>query len=173
MSLIVFYFIAAIAIAFALLVVFSKNPVHSALYLIVAFFAIAGQYVLLNAQFLAIVHIIVYAGAIMVLLLFVLMLLNLNKETEPQKSVLVKAMAAVASGMLLLTLVGSLRGAVALPAVQNPNDALGLVKNLGQVLFTDFVVPFEVSSILFLAAMVGAVMIGKRGHIDRDAIVRL
>ena len=59
---------------------------------------------------------------------------------------------------------------MALPAVQNPNDALGLVKNLGQVLFTDFVVPFEVSSILFLAAMVGAVMIGKRGHIDLSLI---
>ena len=82
----IFLTLAVISIITALLMVFSKNPVHSVLYLILTFFAIAGQYILLNAQFLAVVHIIVYAGAIMVLFLFVLMLLNLNADTEPQKS---------------------------------------------------------------------------------------
>ena len=80
-----FYFLSFLAIMFALMVVFSKNPVHSVLYLVLTFFTIAGHYVLLNAQFLAAVHIIVYAGAIMVLFLFVIMLLNLNKETEAHK----------------------------------------------------------------------------------------
>src|SRR3954465_12986963 len=104
-----FYLLSFLAIMFALMVVFSKNPVHSVLYLVLTFFAIAGHYVLLNAQFLAAVHIIVYAGAIMVLFLFVIMLLNLNKETEPHKSGWLKASAAIASGCLLIILVGTLR----------------------------------------------------------------
>ena len=72
------------------MVVFSKNPIHSVLYLVLTFFSIAGQYLLLNAQFLAVVHIVVYSGAIMVLFLFVLMLLNLNTDSEPQKSSWIK-----------------------------------------------------------------------------------
>ena len=143
------------------MVVFSKNPVHSVLYLIVTFFIIAAQYILLNAQFLAVVHLIVYAGAIMVLFLFVLMLLNLNQDTEPQKSSAWKISAALTSGMLFLTLIGALKGSsIAIPDAPNPQ--VGLVKNLGNVLFNDFVVPFEIAGILFLAAMVGAVMVGKR-----------
>ncbi len=80
---ILFWFLSALAVAGAVMVVASRNPVHSILYLIVTFFAISGHYILLNAQFLAIVNIIVYAGAIMVLFLFVVMLMNLNAETEP------------------------------------------------------------------------------------------
>ena len=144
------------------MMVFSKNPIHSVLYLILTFFAIAGQYILLNAQFLAVVHIIVYAGAIMVLFLFVLMLLNLNKDTEPQKSNAWKLAATIAAGSFLITVVGALKGSISLPAVAEARNDIGLVKNLGQVLFTDFVVPFELSGILFLAAMVGAVLVGKR-----------
>src|SRR3972149_2483734 len=102
-----FYFLAFLAVFSALLVVFSKNPVQSVLFLVITFFAIAGHYVLLNAQFLAAVHIIVYAGAIMVLFLFVIMLLNLNKETEPHKSNLVKFAAVIAAGVLLVVLVGA------------------------------------------------------------------
>lgn len=158
----IFLTLAVISVVTALLMVFSKNPVHSVLYLILTFFTIAGQYVLLNAQFLAVVHIIVYAGAIMVLFLFVLMLLNLNKDSEPQKSQMWKLGAGIASGMLLVTLVGALKGSIKLPAVAVENPSVGLVENLGQVLFTDFVVPFEIAGILFLAAMVGAVLVGKR-----------
>lgn len=157
-----FLVLAAISIATALAVVFSKSPVHSVLFLILTFFLIAAQYVLLNAQFLAIVHLIVYAGAIMVLFLFVLMLLNLNKDTEPQKSTTWKVAASIAGGMLLLTLVGALHGSVQLAPGSAANPQIGLVENLGRVLFTDFVVPFEIAGILFLAAMVGAVLVGKR-----------
>ena len=82
----VFYTLAAASIFTALMMVFARNPVHSVIWLILTFFSLAGQYILLNAQFLAVVHIIVYAGAIMVLFLFVLMLLNLNEDTEPQET---------------------------------------------------------------------------------------
>ena len=91
------------------MVVVSKNPVYSVLWLIVTFFAISGHYILLNAQFLAIVNVIVYAGAIMVLFLFVIMLMNLNKETEPQKNRWLKIAGALAGGCLLLILVAALR----------------------------------------------------------------
>ena len=160
MTLYVFYFLSFVAILSALMVVFSKNPVYSVLYLIITFFAIAGHYILLNARFLAIVHVIVYAGAIMVLFLYVIMLLNLNQESEPHKSTWLKVAAVASSGLLLLVLVGSLRGAS--QVVQKTGGGeIGLVKNLGQVLFNDFLFPFEVSSILLLAAMVGVVMVGK------------
>jgi NADH-quinone oxidoreductase subunit J len=162
MTLAIFATLAVISIVTALFMVFSKNPVHSVLYLILTFFAIAGQYILLNAQFLAVVHIIVYAGAIMVLFLFVLMLLNLNQDTEPQKSAAWKISAAIAAGLLLITLVGALKGSTIRLASATPNSEVGLVKNLGYALFTDFVVPFEIAGILFLAAMVGAVLVGKR-----------
>src|SRR5688572_20256452 len=104
-----FYFLTFLAILSALMVIFSRNPVFSVLYLILTFFAIAGHYILLNAQFLAAVHIIVYAGAIMVLFLFVIMLLNLNKDTEPQHSNLVKFIGVIASGLLLITFTGALK----------------------------------------------------------------
>lgn len=162
MSEALFYLLGIISILTALLVVFSRNPIHSVLFLIVTFFAIAGQYILLNAQFLAIVHVMVYAGAIMVLFLFVLMLLNLNKESEPRKHLYLKFMSVIAAGALLITLVGALKDASLLTEKPAADTGKGLVANLGQVLFHDFVVPFELSGILFLAAMVGAVMLGKK-----------
>ena len=157
-----FYFLSFLAILCGFKVVFSKNPIHSVLYLVVTFFAIAGHYLLLNAQFLAAVHIIVYAGAIMVLFLFVIMLLNLNEETEPHKNIWVKAAAVVSGGLLMLVLLSSLKGAEKIRSAIPMNADIGLVKNIGKVLFGKFMLPFEVSSILFLGAMVGAVMLGKK-----------
>ncbi|HTF81808.1 MAG TPA: NADH-quinone oxidoreductase subunit J, partial [Cytophagales bacterium] len=93
-----FYFLSFVAIMTSLMVVFSKNPIHSVLYLVLTFFAIAGHYILLNAHFLAIVHIVVYAGAIMVLFLFVIMFLNLNKDAEPKKSLAMQIASGVAAG---------------------------------------------------------------------------
>lgn len=162
MSLTVFLILGVASVIFSLLMVFTKNPVHSVIFLILTFFSIAGQYVLLNAQFLAVVHIIVYAGAIMVLFLFVLMMLNLNTAAEPKQSARWKLAAAIASGMLLLTFLGALRGGIQLSMPEANNPGVGLVENLGKVLFTDFVVPFEIAGILFLAAMVGAVLLAKR-----------
>lgn len=156
-----FVILGLFAVLSGLMVVFTKNPVHSVLYLVLAFFAIAGEYILLNAQFIAIVNVIVYAGAIMVLFLFVIMLLNLNKETEPHKAPWLKFAAVITSGLLLLVIVGSLKAAAG-ATVQSFHNGAGLIENLGHVLFTQFLLPFEVSSILFLAAMVGAVMLGKK-----------
>jgi NADH-quinone oxidoreductase subunit J len=160
---ILFGFLSVVALFSALIVITSKNPVYSVLALIVTFFAISGHYILLNAQFLAIVNIIVYAGAIMVLFLFVIMLMNLNKETEPQKNKWLKFAGAVAGGCLMLVLVAALKDTEIRnnSAVAN-EGTIGLIKSLGRELFTNYVVPFEISSILFLSAMVGAVVIGKK-----------
>jgi NADH-quinone oxidoreductase subunit J len=158
-----FYLLSFLGVFFALLVVFSKNPVHSVLYLILTFFTIAGHYILLNAEFLAAVHVIVYAGAIMVLFLYVIMLLNLNQEAEPHKSNILKFAATVSAGLLLIVLVGTLKGTAGLSnnVTAAVSMEVGTVKSLGRVLFKEFLLPFEVSSILLLAAMVGAVMLGK------------
>ncbi len=160
---ILFWFLSIAAIFSALMVISSKNPVHSVLWLIVTFFSISGHYIVLNAQFLAIVNVIVYAGAIMVLFLFVIMLMNLNKESEPQKHKWLRIAGAVAGGCLLLVFVAALKDTDIKhqQALVNTGN-IGLIKNLGKELFTTYVVPFEISSILFLSAMVGAVVIGKK-----------
>ncbi|MDI1354127.1 MAG: NADH-quinone oxidoreductase subunit J [bacterium] len=158
----VFGILSFLAIMFALMVVFSRNPVNSVLYLVLTFFCIAGHYLVLNAQFLAVVHIAVYAGAIMVLFLFVIMLMNLNQDTEPQKTTISKIIAGVIGGMLLLVLVGVLKGTEQIQLSQYGHSEIGLVKNLGNVLFKEFLFPFEIVSVLLLAALVGAIMIGKK-----------
>jgi NADH-quinone oxidoreductase subunit J len=160
-TLIIFWFLSFLALLSAAIVVFAKNPVYSVLFLIVTFFAIAGHYLLLSAQFLAAVHIIVYAGAIMVLFLYVIMMLNLNKETEPHKKPLIKFIAVIAAGLLMLTLVAAFKG-TEITVVTNADPSIGSVETLGKVLFKEFLLPFEVSSILFLAAMVGAVYLSKK-----------
>ncbi len=162
MSISLFYFVAFLSIFFALLVIFSKNPVHSVLYLIVTFFTFTIHYILLNAQFLAIVNFIVYMGAIMVLFLFVLMLLNLNESSTESRSNIMKMVGVIAGMCLLITLVGSAKALnTSDPLVLQTQD-LGLVKNLGKVLFSKFLLPFEISSILLLSAMVGAVLLAKK-----------
>ena len=164
-----FLFLSFVALLSALGVVLAKNPVHSVLFLILTFFTLSGHYLLLNAQFLAAVNIIVYAGAIMVLFLFVIMFLNLNEATEPQKPLLAKVAATISGGMLLLIMVAALRNVQ--PAGYNPatfNSQVGMVDKLGLVLFQQYQLPFELASILLLAAMVGSVMLGKREVGERN-----
>jgi len=161
---IIFWFLSALALVSALMVLLSKNPVHSVLWLVAVFFAISGHYILLNAQFLAIVNLIVYAGAIMVLFLFVIMLMNLNKDMEPQKNVWMKLAGAISGGCLLMILVSLVRQATEIggKVAEMKTGNIGLIGNLGKVLFNEYVVPFEISSVLFLSAMVGAIVIGKK-----------
>ena len=161
---IIFYALSAFAVASAIMVLVSKNPIHSVLWLILVFFAISGHYVLLNAQFLAIVNIIVYAGAIMVLFLFVIMLMNVKSDNEPQKKMIVKFIGVLSGGSLLLLLVALVKQTTQIQAKQvlMKEGSIGLIHPLGQALFTDYVLPFEISSVLFLSAMVGAVIIGKK-----------
>ena len=159
--------LGSLTIASALMVVLSKHPIRSVIYLVITFFLISSLYILMNAQFLAIVNMIVYAGAIMVLFLFVLMLLNLNKEAEPETSKIGLITAVIAGGTLFLVLITALRDTLNL-GTRYPNTleakdlGMGLVEPLGNLLFKKYLVPFEISSILFIAAMVGAVLLAKR-----------
>ena len=162
-----FWILSVLTIFSAIMVVVSKNPVHSVLWLIATFFAISGHYILMNAQFLAIVNIIVYAGAIMVLFLFVIMLMNLNSNAEPRKNLWTKLAGVISAGMLLWILISVVR-TYSDQIKMHPQTAtfntgnIGLIKNLGQVLFIQYAMPFELCSVLFLSAMIGAVVIGKK-----------
>jgi NADH-quinone oxidoreductase subunit J len=164
--LILFYILSAITLATAFLTVISKNTIHSAIYLVICFFSIAGHYLMFNAQFLAIVHIIVYSGAIMVLFLFTIMLMNLNKEDEPHKPFLTKIAATISFCILCLVLLAAFIKAQ--PEIME-YDTLGVdyqsIKVLGKVLLDDkegFMLPFEFASILLLVAMIGAVLLSKK-----------
>ncbi|WP_025762729.1 NADH-quinone oxidoreductase subunit J family protein [Dyadobacter tibetensis] len=158
-----FYFLSFLTILSALMVVISKNPIHSVLYLILTFFSISGHYILLNAQFIAAVNIIVYAGAIMVLFLFVIMFLNLKQDQADSKANLTKIAATIVGGTVFVILFGAYRKTT-LPAVDtaNYNSQVGMIENLGHLLFKEYLLPFELISILLLIAMIGAVMLGKR-----------
>lgn len=167
MDNILFFILSLLAIGGALMVIVSRNPVYSVLFTILTFFAIGGHFLLLNAQFLFIVNVIVYAGAIMVLFLYVIMMLNLNKQSEPVQPFIIKIIGAISGGLLLITLLGALKGlqaGTANPSIQAVD--IGSVKALGKVLFQDFLLPFEISSVLFLSAMIGAVMLGKKNLKD-------
>jgi NADH-quinone oxidoreductase subunit J len=144
------------------MVVISKNAVYSVLFLILTFFAIAGHYFMLNAQFLAAVHIIVYAGAIMVLFLYIIMMMNLNKDNTEKRKNISAVVIGITSGLLLLSLVYAVKGADAKMMAPTFNTSVGLVENLGMLLFNQYMLPFEVSSLLFLSAMVGAVFLSKK-----------
>lgn len=146
------------------MVLISKNPVHSILWLIIVFFAISGHYILLNAQFLAIVNLIVYAGAIMVLFLFVVMLMNLNSNSEPQKNNWTKIAGIIAGGSFLLLMIDLAVSSTEMKASKAllKTGNIGLIKTLGMSLFRDYAIPFEITSVLFLSAMIGAVVIGKK-----------
>jgi NADH-quinone oxidoreductase subunit J len=163
---IIFWVLSIMTLTFGTGVILSRNPISSVLFLILTFFTISAHYVMMNAQFLAIVNIIVYAGAIMVLFLFVVMLMNLNSDTEPQKNFLVQFAAVISGGVLLLVMVAALKSsATGLEGktIDYANSTnIGLMKELGNKLFTDYVFPFEIASVLFLSAMVGAVVLGKR-----------
>ncbi|MEO6405887.1 MAG: NADH-quinone oxidoreductase subunit J [Ferruginibacter sp.] len=159
---IIFLLLSFMAVGAALMMLLTKNPVKSILWLIVVFFAISGHYVMMNAQFLAVVNIIVYAGAIMVLFLFVVMLMNLNAETEPVKNYGLRLAGIISGGCLLLVLLAALMNIDVQHLISTKGGTAGLIGNLGKVLFTNYVIPFEISSVLFLSAMVGAVIIGKK-----------
>jgi NADH-quinone oxidoreductase subunit J len=166
-----FYFIAFLSIFFSILVISAKNPVHSILYLILTFFTFTIHYILMNAQFLAIVNFIVYMGAILVLFLYTLMLINLNKESEPVKPFMIKIAAVFGGGILAVALVSSLKSLGASDPVVLKNPELGLVKNLGKILFNEFLLPFEVSSVLLLSAMVGAVLLATKDPKETKATI--
>lgn len=168
-----FYFLSFLALASGLMVVVSRNPVHSVLYLILTFFSLSGHYILLNAQFLAAVNIIVYAGAIMVLFLFVIMFLNMRSHHEPFAPIWARLAAVLSAGLVLLIFVAVVKSsAPALNATVNPDtfdSQIGLVQVLGKTLFSQYLLPFELTSVLFLAAIVGAMVLGRREPGERNS----
>lgn len=188
----VFVLIGALALGSALAMVLMRNAVHSALMLVLNFFAIAMLYAVLEAQFLAVVQIIVYAGAIVVLFLFVLMLLGVGGESRFTERIRGQRTAALLLGLALFVLIG---GAVASPfmgegaACNTPAEARleaegetcvgltrandeGNVRGLGLLLFTDYVWPFEVTSVLLVIAALGAMVLGKRHENPADVVDR-
>ena len=157
-----FFFIALVAVASAVYFVFAKNPLYAILSLIVTFFSIAALYVLLNAQFLGIVQIIVYAGAIMVLFLYVLMMLNLNAKDESKKHNLLKFTGIISAGIIFVGMIGAYKGVAMTNANTNVDSQIGNNKKIEKLLYNEYVLPFELASILILAGIVGSVLIGKK-----------
>lgn len=163
MVLNLFYFLSFLAILSAIMVVVSKNPIHSVLYLILTFFTLSGHYFTLNAQFIGIVNLIVYAGAIMVLFLFTIMFLNLKDDAFAGSRIWYNLSAVflvtIFAGILVMKIIPA---RIDVASDLEFNSQIGMVENLGTTLFRNFLVPFELVSVLFLSAMVGAVMLGRR-----------
>lgn len=163
MITVIFYILAAITLGTALMTVLSKNPVHSAVYMIICFFSLAGHFLLINSQFLAIVHIIVYAGAVMVLLLFTLMLMNLNDHHEERKKIasrIASILAACLTAFVLLAVL--LKASPVIETYKSTGVDYQSVAVIGQVLLDEYLIPFEFASILLIAAMIGSVLVSKR-----------
>jgi NADH-quinone oxidoreductase subunit J len=176
-ELILFYILAAGAVGCSAAMILpstGRNPIHSALYLIGAFFCLAAIYALLAAHLLAALQVIVYAGAIMVLFTFVIMLLNLGPdEIQPLKLSTLKVGASLLGlfifGKLLTVLTLASQGAQAVDLADSVHSGYGTVRVVGRMLYTSFLVPFELASVLLLVAAVGAVVLAKKnlGYIDR------
>jgi NADH-quinone oxidoreductase subunit J len=167
-----FYVLSGLAVGASALVIGQRNPMYSVLLLIVSFAALAGLYITLDAPFVAMAQMIIYAGAIMVLFLFVVMLLNAPQEdaaewdrAHPLRRPGVARLGALLAGLLIVQLVWALlRVTDASTAVGAGGDvaAISSVRSVGRVLFTNYVFAFEATSILILVAMVGAVMLAAR-----------
>lgn len=158
-----FILLAVLAIGSALAMVINKNVVNSALFLVINMVSLAGIYLLLNAQFLAVIQILVYAGAIMVLFLFVIMLLNVEDEEKLFDKFRVKYFLAFILGAAV---VGQILYSIAgvtdmLPELSSNMDEIGTVEAAGEVLYTKYLLPFEMTAILLTAAVVGALMIAQ------------
>lgn len=170
MDTIIFFYFATMILLTAALVVALRNPIFSALSLLVMFFHVAGLYVTLHAEFLAAIQIIVYAGAILVLYLFVVMLLNVKREERLHRQ------WAIAL-LLGLTLFGEAvflamgKTAVAQPAsgMAEREAVVGNTESIGHILFSTYLFPFEIASLILLVAMIGAVILSKKGILESSA----
>lgn len=165
---IAFYSLAAVILVFAVLVVSTKNPVHSVLFLVANFLGVAALYVLLHAEFLAVIQVLVYAGGILVLYLFVVMLVNLKRPaeatTDPRRR---DRLGMLLAGAVLAEFAAIVLYSFSAPWPSPPGaaeaaGALGNTEAVGWALYVDYVIPFEVASVLLLLAMVGAIVLAKR-----------
>jgi NADH-quinone oxidoreductase subunit J len=163
---IAFYTIAAFILGFAVLVVTTKDTVHSVLFLVLDFLFVAALYVLLDAQFLAVIQVLVYAGGIVVLYLFVVMLVNLKRPPEAHQDPhrLTKLGFGLAGAVLIelgaILVAGYAKAAPVVAAAQLPVS--GNTEQVGWLLYTSYLIPFEIASMLLLVAMIGAIVLAKR-----------
>jgi NADH-quinone oxidoreductase subunit J len=162
-ELVFFLGLALVAAVAAVLVVVQRHAVYSALYLIITMGALAGIYILLEAHFVWIIQVIVYAGAIMVLFLFVIMLLDIRREQDPWAAPdRGRILVAVLLSVVLLVELGMAVGTRLVPGVPRLTGDFGTTQTVGRLLFTDFLYPFEITSIILLVAMVGAMVLAKK-----------
>lgn len=162
---VLFAVLGTVFVISALMVITRRSPVHAVLYLILNFFALAGLYLTLQAQFIAVIQIIVYAGAIMVLFLFVIMLLNLQDEEKLIEKVSIRKLVAVGlSAAVLLELVYILWFQEPAGMVRDVARAeeMGTASAIGRALFSDFLFPFEVTSVVLIVAIIGAIVLAKK-----------
>jgi NADH-quinone oxidoreductase subunit J len=165
---IAFYTLSAFILGFAVMVVSTKNTVHSVLFLVLNFLFVAALYVLLGAQFVAVIQVLVYAGGIVVLYLFVVMLVNLKRPPEAHQDPhrRTRLGLGLAAAVLLevggIAFYGYMRPAAAVAATAAPLPVSGNTEQVGWLLYTDYLIPFEVASMLLLVAMIGAIVLAKR-----------
>ncbi len=159
---VIFVITSLLAIASSLLMITRRNTVHSALFMILAFVASAVLYLLLGCQFMAMIQIIVYAGAVMMLILFVIMMIDLSKEEKLKMKVTKTKIAGVIVSVLFMFALILVVGLNSVKGKMGALSSIGDAKTIGSLLFTKYLLPFEVASILLLAAMVGAVMLSKK-----------
>ncbi|HTG00807.1 MAG TPA: NADH-quinone oxidoreductase subunit J [Nitrospirota bacterium] len=163
-SQIIFFYFAVVILATAIITITRRNPVHSVMFMLILFFHIAGLFVMLNAEFLAAVQLIVYAGAILILYLFVVMLLNVDREsTAPRANRYWPWMAGFGLLIALEVILLVARGSFPQAAGQTMQQPAGIgAKDLGMLLYQKYLVPFEIASIILLVGLVGAVMLAKK-----------
>ena len=162
MGVVLFYIFAVIAVLAAFLVITFRNPIHSALSMVVCFFSLAALYVLLSAHLIAVLQILVYAGAIMVLVLFVIMLMNLRDwELRWGRFRWYKVLGFILVGLLLVEGINLVKGVRDWQAAEL-SEGFGTVEAVGTKLFSDYLLPFEMVSILLLIGMIGAVVLTKK-----------
>ena len=176
-NVLIFYAFAVVLLGASLAVVLVRNPVHAALWLVLAFFTAAAIWLLLYAEFLAITLVLVYVGAVMVLFLFVVMMLDIDLDVLRQgfwKNAWLAAVVAVAMASEMWLLIW--RGATGAPAPGAPAPGFSNTKALGSVLYTDYVFPFEIAAVILLVAMVAAIALtyrGRKGSKYQDAATQL
>jgi NADH-quinone oxidoreductase subunit J len=165
METLFFAFVTLVAIISAVMVVVCRNPINSALSLIMTFFCLATYYVMLDASFIAAIQIMVYAGAIMVLIVFTIMLLNIRVDANKQQSHKIILGSIIGAFTLLNTVFLLLKGRAAAPTGPYTPEMIktvGSTELIGQEMFTNFLLPFEITSILLLVAIIGAVILAKK-----------
>ena len=167
-TLAVFCVLASVALLSALMVIWSRNVIHSAIYLVLTFLCVAGVYVLLRAEFVAAVQVLVYAGGILVLFLFVIMLVNLTDALGPRVRVHATISAVVGAGAAALLMYavtrGNIKGAYSPMILQAPRLQDGNLQQIGQALYQDYLLPFEIASVLLLVAMIGAIVLARQKY---------